>query len=1125
MRNRSKLLFVYFLIIFLFSMVTFSGLPLLSASAEISKIDKDEEDEENPRNIDRDEEDREEEEGDDADVPSKFRHLIDKDEYLQRRTAHINKLRGVPYSGKINPRARAIEQMEAQEQAAPQISIATWESIGPAPIPNGQTSPSTAVSGRTISIAVHPTNPNIVYVGTANGGVYRTTDGGTTWKSIFDSAQSLAVGAIAIAPSQPSTIFVGTGEPNFSCDSYFGVGVYRITNADTTPVLAGPFNQDGTALDVMSGRSIGRIVVHPTDANTIFVSTTTGIGGIGCDLAVGQPSNRGLFRATNALAATPTFTKLTVGTENGGNRSVVDIVMEPGNPNNLVCSVLGFNTAGSGGVYRTTNALDPTPTFTRTLTVGTAGATFRTELAINKVGMVTTVYAAIGEPSAITACNNASQSGTLKKSTDGGATWSAALSGGNGFCGGQCSYNISLAVDPNNANNIILGGNTNSTCSKLSARSTDGGATFASSSSGVHADNHVAAFAPSDSTIAYMGTDGGIYKSTNSGAAWTSISNTGFNATQFQSLALHPTDREFMIGGTQDNGTEFKRADGTWTRADFGDGGFALIDQSATDTTNVTMYHTYFNQTNNLIAFSRVNTSACATEGQWALRGAFGGVDPTPVCDGSVGDILNGIGLTDAVEFYAPMALGPGTPNTLYFGTDRLYRSINKGDLMTAVSQGPIEAGVTISAIGISPQSDNVRIVGLSNGHVYRTTTGVSPLNNVTGSIPGNYVARAVIDPTNSNTAYVTLAGFGLGAGQHIWKTTNLSNAAPTWTASGGTMPDVPVNAFVVDPAIPANLYAGTDIGVYRSTDSGATWTPYSNGLPRVPVFDIAIQNPNRVLRIATHGRGIWEISLSQFSLAKLSESFNPSGGMGSVDVTGPNGPTWTATTSDSWITINSPGPGTGNGTMTYTVASNPASTRRIGTITIANQTFTVLQGATFADVPVGHPFYNEIGKLSARGVTLGCSGNNYCPSQVVTREQMSAFVIRALGDFNPPTPASQRFADVPPNHPFYAFIEQMAVRQITLGCGSGNYCPGDMVTREQMAAFIIRGLGELSPPTPAMQRFDDVPPSNIFYNFIDRMAVLQITLGCSGTPPLYCPTDAVTREQMAAFLVRAFKL
>jgi hypothetical protein len=135
----------------------------------------------------------------------------------------------------------------------------------------------------------------------------------------------------------------------------------------------------------------------------------------------------------------------------------------------------------------------------------------------------------------------------------------------------------------------------------------------------------------------------------------------------------------------------------------------------------------------------------------------------------------------------------------------------------------------------------------------------------------------------------------------------------------------------------------------------------------------------------------------------------------------------------------------------------------------------------------------------------------------------MAAFIIRALGEFNPPAPSSQRFTDVPPTNPFYNFIDRMAVLQITLGCGGGNYCPASGVTREQMAAFMIRALGEFNPPTPPSQRFLDVPPTNPFYNFIDRMADLEITLGCGGGN--YCPSSTVTRGQMAAFLVRAFNL
>jgi hypothetical protein len=218
-------------------------------------------------------------------------------------------------------------------------------------------------------------------------------------------------------------------------------------------------------------------------------------------------------------------------------------------------------------------------------------------------------------------------------------------------------------------------------------------------------------------------------------------------------------------------------------------------------------------------------------------------------------------------------------------------------------------------------------------------------------------------------------------------------------------------------------------------------------------------------------------------------------------------------------------GSGTGSGTVSYSVANNTGQTNRVGTINVAGQSFTVYQGIPFNDVPVNHLFYNEIERLSARGITLGCGGGNFCPDQVVTRDQMAGFIIRALGSFNPPAPAAQRYADVPPSNSFYAFIDQMAVRQITLGCGGVNYCPADPVLRGQMAAFIVRALHTPGyiPPAPTAQRFADVPLSNPFYAHIEEMAVRGITLGCGGSN--YCPLQPVTRAQMAAFLVRALNL
>ncbi|HSE98328.1 MAG TPA: S-layer homology domain-containing protein, partial [Blastocatellia bacterium] len=204
-------------------------------------------------------------------------------------------------------------------------------------------------------------------------------------------------------------------------------------------------------------------------------------------------------------------------------------------------------------------------------------------------------------------------------------------------------------------------------------------------------------------------------------------------------------------------------------------------------------------------------------------------------------------------------------------------------------------------------------------------------------------------------------------------------------------------------------------------------------------------------------------------------------------------------------------------------VAQNNSPMSRSGIIFFSGQIFQVFQGAQFEDVPPTHPFYLEIGKISGRGITVGCTATAYCPNDPVTREQVAAFIMRTLGEFDPPDPAMQRFADVPPSSVFYRFIDRLAELNITLGCGGGNYCPAQLVPREQMAAFIIRALGEFDPPEPVTQRFIDVPPTNQFYRFIDRLAALNITQGCG--PNIFCPNDTVTRGQMAALLVRAFDL
>ena len=847
--------------------------------------------------------------------------LINKTEYLQRRADFFLEQRGWGPGEQFDPTARpeAIAQLETQQQqllanlraaaetAGPnslesfqlEISSTSWTELGPAPIPNGQTEvTSTPVAGRTISIAIHPTNPNIAFVGTAQGGLYRTMDGGTTWTPMTETALSLAIGAVTFAPSDPSIVYIGTGEANLSADSFFGVGVYRLNDAlGVSPELSGPINPPVTTgipgTTAFSGVAISKIVVHPTDAATIFVSTASGTSGnpSGGSLSTTVPpvAMLGLYRSTNATGdvASVAFEKLTVTSaasiapDTSGNRSIIDMVMEPGEPNRLVVTVLGASTGDvpDGGVYRTTDALAPSPTFTRTLALGaptTVDANQgRAELAINKIvpavgDPIVTIYVASGEAaSAATGATTCGTGGTLRRSIDGGATWSPPLPAANGYCAGQCFYDIALAVDPANPNAVLLGGNVTGACSKLIARSNDGGATFTPTNAGVHADNHIIAFAPSDSNVVYMGTDGGIYRSANGGGTWTPMNNTTFKSVQFQSIATHVSDRNILLGGTQDNGTIKMKTDGTWTRTDSGDGGYALFDRSVPNLA----YHTTQAATNS-ISWRRSTT----TGDSWSTR----------ACG------TNGISCSDTVNFYPPIALGPDTvdspnaQNTFYYGTDRLYRSAD-GLVATAVSQRPLATDAVppatpvpqvLTTIAIAPQNDNVRIVGLRNGKVFATSTGSSTLTDVTTSAmptpnPGTIrraVSRAVVSPNDQKTAFITFGGYNVENGHHIMKTTNLDTSsgasAVEFTPSGFGIPDVPVNSIIIDSRAPNNMYAATDIGVYRSSDAGASWMPFSVGLPRVAVFDLAIQEQvgsattDRVLRIATHGRGIWEIAV-----------------------------------------------------------------------------------------------------------------------------------------------------------------------------------------------------------------------------------------------------------------------
>ncbi|MBT8397372.1 MAG: hypothetical protein HKO65_12900 [Gemmatimonadetes bacterium] len=716
--------------------------------------------------------------------------------------------------------------------APPPIQGTSWAPLGPQRIPSSGTS-----TGRLTAIAVHPTSSDIIYVGGAQGGVWKSTDGGMTWTPKTDEQCSLAMGSIAIDPVNPEIIYAGTGEQHFSSDSYYGCGVLRSEDGGETWTQLGASVFTG---DDFTNAKISRVDVDPSTAGV--VETTT----------VLAATTLGLFRSADGGA----MWDLVLG------GTATDLVRNPSDTQVLYAAIR------STGVFKSTDG-------------GVTWVEIAEGFPTENVSRINLALAPSSPETILASIQHRSESNLLGiwKSTNGGASW-IQLGANGASCGTQCWYNMTIAVSPADPNVVYFGG-------VSLYRSINGGLSFSDVRRGIHVDQHLITFDPQDPGTVYVGNDGGVFRSTDGGGSWTSL-NTNLVLTQFYpGVSLHPWEAAVAMGGTQDNGTLESQGTDEYARVLGGDGGFTAI-----------------NPQNPAIRYG---------ETQWNTESTFSG--PRRSDGGSFVRKVNGIDVTENALFIPPLVMDPVNPDRLYFGTVRLYRTDDRAESWTSISE-PFNG--RISAIAPAASDPMVVYMGTSTGGVHRTENGGELWSQITLGIPNRYIRDMAVDPTDWQKVFLTVSGFQSG---HVFRS---SDAGRTWEDISGDLPDIPVNAIVLDPAEANTLFIGTDLGVFVTNDGGVTWTAMKDGFPNVAVFDLAYNASTGVLLAATHGRGMFTLSLNRpLTLAVLPTGREGSELIGNPDtvpdsasviLTGVNsaGADWTATTETSWISLSTP---TGSGT------------------------------------------------------------------------------------------------------------------------------------------------------------------------------------------------------------------
>lgn len=716
-------------------------------------------------------------------------------------------------------------------------ALIPWQSIGPS-----------NHTGRTTSVAVADVaGQRHIYVGTATGGVWKSINRGVTWRPIFERQATASIGDVAVAPSNPAIVWVGTGESNLFRASMSGTGVYKSINGGTTWQHMG-LTDTGT---------IGRVIVHPTRANTVYVAAS------GHEWTPNEM--RGVFKT---IDGGKTWTKVLYRSPNTG---AVDLVMDPKDPNTLYAGMWQRvrrkwsdprvePNYSEGGVWKTT---DGGATW-QPVNTGLPEARFRGRIGLDIArSNPNVVYAVIdnydagrpakpGENDAygrpLPANSSIIKGMEVYRSDDRGATWRR-TSGQTPETAAQMmdlgnTYNwvfTQIRVDTKNENKVYV-------LALSVSVSEDAGATFTPFAAG-GGDNHRMWIDPVNPRIVYTAHDQGFTMTHDGGK--TKREATGIRATQFYNVELDMGTPFKAYGSVQDAGSFRVAVTPTggrgvygpraWDRrAPGGEGSQHAIDP--TDPKVVYSHGFYGNFTRN--DGTSTNIRPKSQEGEPAQR----------------------------AQWMAPIVLSPHDANTVYVGYQVIYRSRDRGTTWERISgdltdNNPRQMGINPSAvpyqslthIAESPLTKGVIYAGSDDGNLHVTRDDGRTWVNIGKNLPmalKKWVSRIVPSKYDAGTVFVAQRGReDDDFAAYLWKSTDYGE---TWTSVVGNIPSGSINVIREDPVVKDVLYAGNDFGVYVSKNGGRTWHVLGTRLPSVQVSDLQIHPRDHMIVISTYGRGMW---------------------------------------------------------------------------------------------------------------------------------------------------------------------------------------------------------------------------------------------------------------------------